>query len=161
MPRERVTLQVSLDSAGPALHDDHRGPGSHARTLAGVAQARDLGFTVRIAATLHEDEIDTAASLHALLDTLGIDPVDRLIRPVAKQGYAEHGQTMSIDTLQPEPHHHRRWDLAASGRRHRPGPAGRRPSTPAGTRIRHHLRDTLALQNAAHREGLRRVFRCV
>jgi len=160
MPRERVTLQVSLDSAGPALHDDHRGPGSHARTLAGVAQARDLGFTVRIAATLHEDEIDTAASLHALLDTLGIDPVDRLIRPVAKQGYAEHGQTVSIDTLQPEP------TITADGIWWHPvavsDPALRvadhpLPLAPAFDTIR----DTLALQNAAHREGLRHVFRCV
>jgi len=32
MPRDRVTLQVSLDSAGPNLHDQHGGPRSHAKT---------------------------------------------------------------------------------------------------------------------------------
>ncbi len=52
LPRDRVTLQVSLDSAGPDLHDEHRGPRSHAKTLAGIALARDLGLTVRTAGTL-------------------------------------------------------------------------------------------------------------
>ena len=101
MPRDRVTLQVSLDSAGPELHDQYRGPRSHAKTLAGIAHARNLGFTVRIAATLHDHEADTAANLNALLDTLDIEPASRLIRPVAKQGFAQHGQPVSIDTLQP------------------------------------------------------------
>ncbi|PZS28940.1 MAG: radical SAM protein [Pseudonocardiales bacterium] len=159
MPRDRVTLQVSLDSASPELHDEHRGPRSHAKTLAGIVQARELGFTVRIAATLHEDEADTAGGLHTLLDTLGIEPADRLVRPVAKQGYAKQGQSVSIDTLQPEP------TITADGIWWHPvavtDPALRvadhpLPLAPAFDTIR----DTLAVQDAAHREGRRHVFRC-
>lgn len=68
MPRDRVTLQVSVDSAGPALHDRHRGRGSHARALAGIARARRLGFAVKVAATLYDDEADQAAELNAYFD---------------------------------------------------------------------------------------------
>lgn len=160
MTRDRVTLQISLDSAGPELHDQNRGPRSHAKTLAGIAHARDLGFTVRIAATLHDHEADSAANLNALLDTLDIEPANRLIRPVAKQGFAQHGQPVSIDTLQPEP------TITADGIWWHPvavtDPAMRvadhpLPLAPALTTIR----DTLAVQDAAHREGRRHVFRCV
>lgn len=160
MPRDRVTLQISLDSAGPELHDHNRGLRSHAKTLAGIADARDLGFTVRIAATLHDHEADTAANLNALLDTLDIEPANRLIRPVARQGSAEHGQPVSIDTLQPEP------TVTADGIWWHPvavtDPAMRLadhplPLAPALATIR----DTVAVQDAAHREGRRHVFRCV
>lgn len=159
MPRERVTLQVSLDSAGPELHDKHRGLRSHASTLAGIAVARELGFTVRIAATLYEDETNAAAELNALLDTLGIDPVNRLIRPVAKQGFADEGESVSIESLQPEP------TITADGIWWHPvavtDPTMRvadypLPLAPALDTIR----ATLAVQDAAHREG-RHVFRCV
>jgi pyruvate-formate lyase-activating enzyme/TusA-related sulfurtransferase len=159
MPRDRVTLQVSLDSAGPQLHDLHRGRRSHASTLAGIAIARELGFTVRIAATLYEDETDAAAELNALLDTLGIEPVNRLIRPVAKQGFAEDGQTLSIDTLQPEP------TVTADGIWWHPVAV-----TDPTMRVADHplplapaldvIRATLAVQDAANLEG-RHVFRCV
>ncbi|MGI8522436.1 MAG: radical SAM protein [Nocardioides sp.] len=159
LPRDRVTLQVSLDSASSELHDEHRGPRSHSQTLTGIALARDLGFTVRIAATLHEDEIATAASLQTLLDTLEIDPADRLIRPVAEQGFAEHGQQVSIDTLEPEP------TVTVDGIWWHPvavsDPSMRvadhpRPLAPALDVIR----ATLDIQDAAHREGRRHVFRC-
>ena len=156
---DRVTLQVSLDSADSELHDAHRGPRSHAQTLTGIALARDLGFTVRIAATLHEDEIATATSLQTLLDSLDIDPADRLIRPVAQQGYAEHGQQVSIDTLAPEP------TVTLDGLWWHPVAV-----TDPAMRVADHplplapaldiIRDTLAIQDAAHREGRRHVFRC-
>lgn len=159
MTRDRVTLQVSLDSAEPELHDQHRGPGSHAKTLAGIAYARSLGFTLRIAATLHDHEANTAANLNALLDTLDIEPANRLIRPVAKQGFAQHGQPVSIDTLQPEP------TITADGIWWHPVAV-----TDPAMRVADHplplapgfatIRDTLAIQDAAQREGRRHVFRC-
>ncbi len=160
MTRDRVTLQVSLDSAGPELHDQNRGPRSHGKTLAGIALARDLGFTVRIAATLDDHEADTAANLNAFLDTLDIEPANRLIRPVAKQGFAEQGQPVSIDTLHPE------LTITADGIWWHPvavtDPAMRvadhpLPLAPAFATIR----DTVAVQDAAQREGRRHVFRCV
>jgi MoaA/NifB/PqqE/SkfB family radical SAM enzyme len=52
LDRDRVTLQVSLDSATPELHDRHRGQGSFDRARAGIELARALGFRVRVAATI-------------------------------------------------------------------------------------------------------------
>ncbi|MEP6851426.1 MAG: radical SAM protein [bacterium] len=159
MPRDRVTLQISLDSAAPALHERHRGHGTHAQTLAGIEQARELGFTVKIAATLNDDETDTAADLLALLDTLGIAAEHRLIRPIAKQGYAEHGEQVSIDTLQPEP------TVTDNGIWWHPvavtDPAMRVADQPLplSTALAT-IRDTVAVQDAAQREGRRHVFRC-
>lgn len=100
---DAVTLQVSLDSAGPELHDRQRGAGSHARALAGIALARDLGFRVRVAATLFPSDANNAESLHIELDRIGIDREDRLIRPVAKEGAADDGLHISLDTVEPEP----------------------------------------------------------
>lgn len=74
LDRDRVTLQVSLDSARPALHDRQRGAGSHARALAGIGLAKQLGFRVRVAATLGEDELGSVDQLHAALTNLGVVP---------------------------------------------------------------------------------------
>ncbi|HEY6424923.1 MAG TPA: radical SAM protein, partial [Pseudonocardiaceae bacterium] len=52
MDRNRLVLQVSLDSATPELHDRHRGAGSWARAVAGIRIAQSAGFRVRVAATL-------------------------------------------------------------------------------------------------------------
>ncbi|MGH3433108.1 MAG: radical SAM protein [Thermocrispum sp.] len=52
LDRDLVTLQISLDSATPELHDQHRGAGSYARAREGIALARSLGFRVRVATLL-------------------------------------------------------------------------------------------------------------
>jgi MoaA/NifB/PqqE/SkfB family radical SAM enzyme len=109
LDRSRVTLQVSLDSGSPALHDRHRGPGSFARARAGIDLARTLGFRVRVAATIDAGDAAEEAALHALLDADGIPPADRLVRRVAHTGFADHGLELDIDTLWPEP------TLAADG----------------------------------------------
>ena len=98
-----VVLQVSLDSAGPELHDSQRGQGSWARALDGIVLARSLGFRVRVAATMLDEDPQGVAALHARLDEEGIDAQDRLIRPVAQEGHAETGVHVSLDTLAPEP----------------------------------------------------------
>jgi radical SAM family protein/4Fe-4S single cluster protein len=46
LPRDRIVLQISLDSATPELHDLHRGPGTWERTRAGIQLARQSYFTV-------------------------------------------------------------------------------------------------------------------
>lgn len=89
MPRNRVTLQVSLDSPTAELHDAHRGTGSWERARAGIAIARELGFRVRVAATTHTAE--AANAMLRFLEQEGIEPHDRLVRPVAKLGEAEEG----------------------------------------------------------------------
>ncbi len=98
-----VTLQVSLDSAGPELHDSQRGKGSWARALDGIGLARSLGFRVRVAATMFDEDPEGVTALHARLDQEGIDVEDRVIRPVAQEGFADAGVHVSLDSLAPEP----------------------------------------------------------
>ncbi len=103
LDRERVTLQVSLDSGTPELHDRHRGRGSFDRARAGIALARDLGFRTTVAATVAEDDAVEEAGLHALLDAEGVPPEDRLVRRVAHTGFADAGVRVGIDEVWPEP----------------------------------------------------------
>ena len=51
LPRERATLQISLDSPTPERHDRNRGRGAWVRALKGIETARAEGFRVRLAAT--------------------------------------------------------------------------------------------------------------
>jgi len=102
LPRDRLRLQVSLDSATPDRHDLHRGAGSWARALAGIRVALDEGFTVRVAATLVRADAAEEAELRDFLDALGIARGDQILRPVAKRGFATDGVLTSVDTLVPE-----------------------------------------------------------
>ena len=103
LDRERVTLQVSLDSGTPTLHDRHRGAGSFQRARAGIALARGLGFRVRIAATVDAHDAQEQVGLHALLDVEGIPAEDRLVRRVARTGEADWGVEVGVDRIWPEP----------------------------------------------------------
>ena len=102
LPREGLTLQISLDSSTPELHDRHRGAGSFERALAGVRTAIDLGFRIRLAATLGSDAASAETELVALFDDLGLDESQRVIRRVAQQGSANAGLTVSRASLVPE-----------------------------------------------------------
>jgi uncharacterized Fe-S cluster-containing radical SAM superfamily protein len=103
LDRDGVVLQVSLDSGTPVLHDRHRGAGSFARARDGIALARSLGFRVRVAATIDEADSAEEDALHRLLDADGIPAEDRLVRRVARQGFAERGVVLTTHTLHPEP----------------------------------------------------------
>ena len=98
-----VTMQVSLDSGTPALHDRHRGAGAFDRARAGIALLRELGFRVRVAATVDESDAAEEAGFHARLEADGIPAEDRLVRRVAHAGFADHGVELSVDNLWPEP----------------------------------------------------------
>ena len=153
-----VTLQVSLDSATPDLHDRQRGAGSWARALEGIGQARALGFRVRVAATLYDEDRAGVTALHHRLDAEGIAPDDRLIRPVAEEGFADTGVHVSIDTLEPEP------TITADGAWWHPvavtNPHLRIADAPLPlSEVFGVVRDTLAVQDAAARAG-REVFLC-
>jgi hypothetical protein len=102
LPRERLTLQISLDSVTPELHDRHRGPGSHRRACEGIALARGLGFRVRVAATLGADAGDEEQRLATLFDELGLGSDERVVRRVARQGAANAGLMVSRASLLPE-----------------------------------------------------------
>lgn len=102
LPREGLTLQISLDSTDPALHDAHRGPGSHRRALEGIHLARELGFRVRVAATLGPDAGPEEEKLVALFDELGLGDDERIVRRIARQGVANAGLAVSRASLLPE-----------------------------------------------------------
>jgi pyruvate-formate lyase-activating enzyme len=102
LPRDGLTLQISLDSADPALHDHHRGAGSHRRALGGIHLARELGFRVRVAATLGADAGPEEEKLLAWFDELGLDDDDRVVRRIARQGEANAGLVVSRASLLPE-----------------------------------------------------------
>jgi sulfatase maturation enzyme AslB (radical SAM superfamily) len=101
LPRERVVLQVSLDSPDPGLHDLHRGEGAWVKAVRGIAVARELGFRVRIAATVASEEDERA--LDAYFERESIAAKDRLVRRIALRGFASEGIALARGDLQPEP----------------------------------------------------------
>jgi sulfatase maturation enzyme AslB (radical SAM superfamily) len=104
MPRQGLTLQISLDSATPERHDHHRGPGSWQRALDGIRTALAEGFHVRVAATVAADQTGEAeqTAFHTLLDELGIPRDDQIVRPIALRGVASTGVVLTTETLIPE-----------------------------------------------------------
>jgi pyruvate-formate lyase-activating enzyme len=100
LPRDRVTLQISLDSPAPELHDLHRGPGTWARAWDGIQLARTEGFRVRLAATVSTDE--EAEEFRRFLDVRQIAEEDRVIRRIALRGAATQGVALARADLMPE-----------------------------------------------------------
>jgi organic radical activating enzyme/TusA-related sulfurtransferase len=100
LPRDRVTLQISLDSPTPARHDRHRGPGTWVRALAGIERARAAGFRVRLAATVATDA--EAEEFRHFLDVQHIAEEDRVIRRIALRGFATQGIALARADLLPE-----------------------------------------------------------
>jgi MoaA/NifB/PqqE/SkfB family radical SAM enzyme len=100
LPRDRVVLQISLDSATPERHDFHRGRGAWVRAREGIQRARTLGFRVRLAATVSTDA--EAEEFRQFLDEEKIAAEDRVIRRVALRGSANEGLALSRADLVPE-----------------------------------------------------------
>ena len=100
LPRDRITLQISLDSATPERHDLHRGPGTWARTREGIQRARAQGFRVRLAATVSTHQ--EAEEFRQFLDHESIAPEDRVIRRIALRGSATEGVALTRADLVPE-----------------------------------------------------------
>jgi len=98
--RDRIILQISLDSATPDQHDLHRGPGTWARTRKGIQHARALGFRVRLAATVSTDA--QAEAFRQFLDEEKIAAEDRVIRRIALRGVASEGVAVTRADLVPE-----------------------------------------------------------
>jgi pyruvate-formate lyase-activating enzyme/TusA-related sulfurtransferase len=100
LPRDRVVLQISLDSPTPHLHDLHRGPGTWARTRAGIQYALEHDFRVRLAATVSNDV--EADEFRRFLDEEKIAEEDRVIRRIALRGAASEGVAVTRIDLVPE-----------------------------------------------------------
>lgn len=100
LPRDRVTLQISLDSPEPARHDRHRGKGTWARAWSGIERARAEGFRVRLAATVSTDA--EAGEFRRFLDAQQIPDEDRVVRHIALRGFATRGIALARADLVPE-----------------------------------------------------------
>jgi uncharacterized Fe-S cluster-containing radical SAM superfamily protein len=100
LPRDRIVLQISLDSATSERHDLHRGPGTWARARQGIQHARALGFRVRLAATVSTDA--EAEVFDRFLNEERIAPEDRVIRRIALRGAASEGVAVTRADLVPE-----------------------------------------------------------
>jgi pyruvate-formate lyase-activating enzyme/TusA-related sulfurtransferase len=100
LPRDRVTLQISLDSPTPPLHDLHRGAGTWARAWRGIEAARAAGFRVRLAATVSSEADERA--FHEFLDRERVAKEDRVVRRVALRGLASEGVPITRADLVPE-----------------------------------------------------------
>jgi pyruvate-formate lyase-activating enzyme len=100
LPGDRLTLQVSLDSPTPELHDRHRGAGTWLRAWQGVDTARREGFRVRLAATVSNDS--EAEEFRRFLDAHKIKDEDRVIRRIALRGFAVEGVALARADLVPE-----------------------------------------------------------
>jgi uncharacterized Fe-S cluster-containing radical SAM superfamily protein/TusA-related sulfurtransferase len=97
---ERLTLQISLDSPTPEIHDLHRGKGTWDRALKAIELARSEGFRVRLAATVSTDE--QAEKFERFLDSRNIEEKDRVIRRIALRGFASRGLALARADLVPE-----------------------------------------------------------
>jgi hypothetical protein len=95
MSRDGLTLQISLDSATPDVHDQHR-------ALDGVRTAKALGFRVRLAVTSANDAPRDTEAFAKLCGDLGLTAADVIVRSVARQGSATSGILISRATVVPE-----------------------------------------------------------
>ena len=100
LPRDRIVLQISLDSATSERHDLHRGRGTWARAREGIRLARGAGFRVRLAATVSTDA--EAEEFRHFLDDEKIAAEDRVIRRIALRGAAGEGIAVARTDLVPE-----------------------------------------------------------
>ncbi|WP_249011915.1 radical SAM protein [Conexibacter sp. DBS9H8] len=85
---EGLVLQTSLDGAAAATHDAWRGDGSFARAMAGIAQARRLGFRLRVALTETPENAGEVDELRELLEAFGVATEDVAVRPLIRRGFA-------------------------------------------------------------------------
>jgi MoaA/NifB/PqqE/SkfB family radical SAM enzyme len=99
LPRDRLTLQISLDSPTPERHDRHRGKGAWVLAWKGIQCARAEGFRIRLATTVSTE--DEAEEFRRFLDTCQIREEDRVIRRIALRGFATEGVALARADLVP------------------------------------------------------------
>jgi MoaA/NifB/PqqE/SkfB family radical SAM enzyme len=97
-----LTVQVSLDGARAAHHDAYRGPGTWAKTVAGIRRLLDHGFHVCIGTTETPANKAHLAELETLRRDLGIPAEDHFVRPLARRGFATEGMEVGTHNLVPE-----------------------------------------------------------
>jgi MoaA/NifB/PqqE/SkfB family radical SAM enzyme len=102
LPRENLSLQISVDSANPDLNDLYRGEGSWGQTMHGVDSLVQTGYVVRIGGTATPEANGQEAELMELFSEKGFGEGDVFTRPLIKRGFSSHGKELYIDRLLPE-----------------------------------------------------------
>lgn len=97
-----LVVQTSLDGARAETHDTHRGGGSWARALEGVARVLELGLTVRVAMTETPQNSHEIPELASLLHDLGIPDDGFVVRPLLHRGSSGDGLEIADHTTVPE-----------------------------------------------------------
>jgi MoaA/NifB/PqqE/SkfB family radical SAM enzyme len=97
-----LSIQVSLDSARPELHDAYRGEGTWAKTVDGIRLLQSDGLHVCVSTTETPANADHIDELRAFVRELGIAEKDHFVRPLAKRGFSLEGLEVGVDTLVPE-----------------------------------------------------------
>lgn len=97
-----LTLQISLDSGTPDLHDYYRGAGAWARTVEGITTLRARGFRVRTGTTETMHSRRRLRELRDFLCSIGIPEEDQILRPLARRGESRHGAILEREDLVPE-----------------------------------------------------------
>jgi sulfatase maturation enzyme AslB (radical SAM superfamily) len=85
---DRLVIQTSLDGARAATHDAWRGAGSFERAMDGIAYARQLGLSLRVAMTETPQNRDEVEELRALLEGIGVRGEAFAVRPLVRRGFA-------------------------------------------------------------------------
>ncbi|MGH9088084.1 MAG: radical SAM protein [Acidimicrobiales bacterium] len=99
---DRLVVQTSLDGARPETHDAHRGRGSWARTMSGIATLVDLEVPLRVAMTETPENAGEVDEVAALLTELGIAPDGFVVRPLLCRGLSSAGLAIAETTTVPE-----------------------------------------------------------
>ena len=99
---DQLIIQVSLDGGQADHHDAYRGPGTWARTVAGIRTLQANGLRLRLSTTETPANSAHLEALCAFHLSLGIPEEDHFIRPLARRGFSTQGLEVSMDTLSPE-----------------------------------------------------------
>lgn len=98
----RLVVQTSLDGARPKTHDAHRGPGSWARTMEGIATLIDLDLSVRVAMTETPENASEVRDVASLLEGLGVPADSFVVRPLLRRGLSLSGLDIAAQSTVPE-----------------------------------------------------------
>ncbi len=102
LPRQNLTLQVSVDSADPELNDLYRGAGSWRQTMSGLDSLMRERFRVRIGGTTTPQAEGGAAALVDLFSSKGLGEDQVFVRPLIRRGFSTQGKELYTDRLLPE-----------------------------------------------------------
>ena len=97
-----LVVQTSLDGARPATHDAHRGAGTWAKTMDGIATLVDLGLAVRVAMTETPENTGEVTEVAALLADAGVPTDSFVVRPLLHRGLSDSGVDITETTTVPE-----------------------------------------------------------